>query len=57
MLVKVSEERVVSEVLQTRGVVCHDVSRSWEVEVHLAVTVLALEETRVVAEVGRDGFA
>ena len=42
MLVKIREERVVREVLQTRGIVGHDVSRSWEVEVYLAVAVLSL---------------
>ena len=57
MLVEMGEERVVSEVLQARSIISHDVSRSWEVEVYLAVAVLSLEETGIVAQVGRDGFA
>ena len=50
------EERLVSEMLQARGVVHHDVSRSWEIEVHLAVMVLSLKETGIVTAAGRDGF-
>ena len=56
MLVEMREERVVSEVLQARGVPSHDVSRSWEVKVDLAVAILSLEETGAVTEAGGDGL-
>ena len=53
MLFEVSEESSVREVLQARGVVGHDVGTSWDEEVCLAVPVLPLVGTGIVAEVGR----
>ena len=52
MLFKVSEESSVREVLQARGVVCHDVGTSWDEEVCLAVAVFSLVSTGVIAEKG-----
>ena len=53
MLFKVSEEGSVREVLQARGVVCHDVGTPWDEEVCRAVAVFSLVSTSVVAEKGR----
>ena len=57
MLLKVGKKGRVREVLQARSVVRHDIVRSWEVEVHRAVPVLALEGAAVVAEVGWSSVA
>ena len=53
MLFEVSEEGRVREVLKAGGIVSHDVGTSWDEEVGLAVAVLPLVGTSVVAEVGR----
>ena len=45
------EEGIVREVLQTRGVVGHNIGWSWDVEGLVAVAVPALVEAGVVAEV------
>ena len=50
MLVKVGEEGSVSQVLETRGIVRHDVVRTWEVICDRTVTVVALESTLEVAQ-------
>lgn len=44
------EEISVRQVLQTGGVVGHDVGVSWDVESHVAVAVLALVAGGEVAE-------
>ena len=51
-LVEVSEKRSVREVLKTRSVVGHHVSRAREVEACVAVPVEALMGAREEAEVG-----
>ena len=52
-----SEERKVCEVLQSRGVIGHNIRRSREVEAHMAVAVLSLVLAREVTEVGRRSVA
>ena len=52
MLFKVGEEGSVREVLQAGGIVGHDIGTPWDEEVGLAVAVLPLVGTSVVAEVG-----
>ena len=49
-LFEVSEEGGVRQVLQARGVIGHDVRRSWKVEALVAVAVLALVGARLVAQ-------
>ena len=49
MLFEVGEQGSVREVLETRSVVSHAVVESWEVEVHGAVPMGALEGRAVVA--------
>jgi hypothetical protein len=51
-LLEVSKEGRVCEVLQAWGIVRHDVGVSWEEVRHVAVSVLALVSTGVVAEMG-----
>jgi hypothetical protein len=46
------KEGGVCEVLQARGVVCHDVGFPWEEVCQVAVSVLALMGAGVVAKVG-----
>ena len=53
MLFEVGEKGSVREVLKAGGVVSHDVGTSWDKEVGLAVAVLPLVGTGIVAEVGR----
>ena len=53
MLFEVGKEGSVREVLKVGGIVRHDVGTSWDEEVCLAVAVLPLVGTSVVAEVGR----
>lgn len=52
MLFEVSKESGVREVLETRGIVSHDVDRSWEIERLVAITAMALVGAGVVAEEG-----
>ena len=52
MLFEVGEEGSVREVLKAGGIVRHDVGTSWDEEVCLAVAVLLLVGTSIVAEVG-----
>jgi hypothetical protein len=52
VLFEVGEKRMVGEVLESRGIVCHDVVRSWEVGGEVAVAVEALVGARVVAQEG-----
>lgn len=47
------KEGGVSEVLQTRGVISHDVGSSWEEERVVTVSVLALVTALEVAQVSR----
>ena len=56
-LVEVGEKVRVSEVLETRGVVGHDIGRSWEVGSSVAVAVVALMGTLPIAEVSCGTFA
>lgn len=51
VLVEVREESSVGELLEARGVVCHDIGRAWEVPSVVAVPVRALVLASVVAEV------
>ena len=46
-----NKEGIVREVLETRGIVCHHVGWSWDVEGLVAVAVSALVEAGVVAKV------
>ena len=57
MLFEVSEELGVSEMLETGGVVGHDIGVSWEVERDVAVAFLALVSTSVVAQSGTSSIA
>ena len=52
-----SEERKVCEVLQSRGVIGHNIRRSREVEAHMAVAVVSLVLAREVTEVGGRSIA
>ena len=47
--VQVGKEGIVREVLEARGVVCHHVGWSWDVEGLVAIAVSALMETGIVA--------
>ncbi len=51
MLLEVGEERIVSEVLEPGGVVCHDVLRSWEVEGLVAISMIPLVKAGEAAQV------
>ena len=51
-LFKVGEERGVGEVLQAGGIVSHDIVSSWEEGCDVAVAMLSLMGTGVVAEMG-----
>ena len=50
------KEFAVGEMLQARGVVGHSIAVSWEEEREVAVAVLALVSTAVVAELGSDSI-
>ena len=52
VLFEVGEKGSVREVLEARGIVRHDIGTPWDEEVCLAVPVLPLVGTGVVAEVG-----
>jgi hypothetical protein len=56
-LLEVSKEGRVREVLQARGVLRHDVGIAGEEVRHVAVSVLALVRTGVVADMGRRSVA
>ena len=56
VLLEVSKESGVGEVLQAGGIICHDIEFSWEVGGQVAVAVLALVEARPVAEEGGRTF-
>ena len=53
MLFEMGKKGSVREVLEARGIVRHDVGTPWDEEVRLAVLVLPLVGTGIVAEVGR----
>ena len=60
MLLKVGEEFRQSEMLQTGGIISHDVGWTWDVRREGTVAMFSLVEASVVAEVGsgsigRDG--
>ena len=57
MLFEMGEQGRVGEMLKTGSIISHAVVESWEVEVHRAVPMGALEGGAVVAEVRRGAIA